>query len=146
AGKSFIGQSQIMDERTNDAVCGFIPLHNIYRGLQINEVGMVSMPNQSFVKAYSTGLSVSFPAGQETTITIPKIEEDHQNEMSGNFFIPKTSGVYDLYIEVGFPTGHVPSNTDMHIHVYKDNVRSFPVAARTLGGYDNFIFGTGVDK
>src|SRR5699024_12685986 len=50
AGKSYVEDSEITDERSNDEVCGYIDLHNIYRGLCVNEYGMVTMPNQSYVE------------------------------------------------------------------------------------------------
>src|SRR5699024_3167287 len=50
AGKYYVEDDEITDERNDDDVCGYIPLHNIYRGMQINEYGTVSMPNQSYVE------------------------------------------------------------------------------------------------
>src|SRR5699024_11712371 len=50
AGKSYVEDDEITDERENDEVCGYIDLHNIYRGLFVNEYGMVTMPNQSYVE------------------------------------------------------------------------------------------------
>src|SRR5690606_31049953 len=77
---------------------------------------------------------------------VPNVEEDHQNEIVGNQFIPKSSGVFDIYVEVGFVDKSITTPTDIHIHVFINGKKAFPVAARTLGGIDNFIFGTGVAK
>lgn len=103
AGKSFIEQSQITDERENDDVCGYIPLHNIYRGLEINELGMVTMPNQSYVEMRDTlSLTLAGATGSnyvQTNIPIrPTI--DRQNEVRNGVFYAKASGTYQFYFHI----------------------------------------------
>lgn len=98
AGKSFIEQSQITDERANDSVCGYIPLHNIYRGMDINEHGMVTMPNQSYVEM--NDLTSTALDGKETgsVFTHNKIPItpliDRQDEIIDGVFYPKSSGTF----------------------------------------------------
>ena len=107
AGKSFIEQSQITDERANDSVCGYIPLHNIYRGLGINEVGMVTMPNQSYVQMHdSSDLTLKGDSSNSyvnNTISI-KTEIDRQNEVSGGSFYTKEDGVYMFHFHLALDT------------------------------------------
>ncbi len=105
AGKSFIEQSQITDERQNQSVCGYILLHNIYRGLYINEKGMVTMPNQSYVEmSHNVNLTVGGQSGsgyvQTNVPIVPTI--DKQSEISAQQFTPKADGVYQFNFHVAF--------------------------------------------
>lgn len=105
AGKSFIEQSQITDERANATVCGYILLHNIYRGLYINEKGMVTMPNQSYVEmSHNNNLTINGQSGSGyvgTNIPIVPVI-DKQSEVSGQQFTPKADGVYQFNFHVAF--------------------------------------------
>lgn len=108
AGKSHIEQYQITDERENDAVCGYIPLHNIYRGLNINEHGMVTMPNQSYVQMHDS--STLELAGDSTTSYVhnpilisPDI--DRQKEVSNGSFYAKEDGVYMFHFHLALDVG-----------------------------------------
>lgn len=104
-GKSFIEQSQITDERANDAVCGYIPLHNIYRGLEINELGMVTMPNQSYIEmSDSVSLTIGGDASETYVYTdIPlRAEIDLQDEITNNTFIAKADGVFTFNFHITF--------------------------------------------
>lgn len=102
AGKSYVDDDDIMDERANDAVCGYIPLHNIYRGLQINELGMIKMPNQSYVEMNDTsGITLSGADDLEEASSdffyqyqsiVPLI--DRQNEIKNGEFHIKENGTY----------------------------------------------------
>ncbi len=100
-GKSFIEQSQITDERANYVVCGYIPLHNIYRGLEINEHGMVTMPNQSFVdvRADDANYEIKYDSFEEQ-LPINHIITDRQGEISNNAFIPKADGVFHIWMQI----------------------------------------------
>lgn len=107
AGKSFIEQYQISDERANDEVCGYIPLHNIYRGLDINEFGMVTMPNQSYVEMVdSTILSLKGTDTQSYTPNQIPINPDidRQKEVKDNIFTAKADGVYQFYFHIALET------------------------------------------
>ncbi|MYL44580.1 hypothetical protein GLV94_02895 [Virgibacillus halodenitrificans] len=123
AGKSFVEQAEITDERANDSVCGYIPLHNIYRGLQINQDGMVTMPNQSFIKtensspqtlpSTATSLATAVPLQFGSTI------EDKQLEVSSNAsFTAKADGVYNYWTELAFNSGTMPPNSGIHIYAF----------------------------
>lgn len=146
AGKSFIEQNQITDERTNDAVCGYIPLHNIYRGLQINEVGMVSMPNQSFMKAINRN-----PIQLTTELQpIPfgTIEIDKQGEMvSQTVFKTKSDGIYHFWVEFAWVQNSGLTGVDVQIYLFVNGTESFPLAANVLNSSsDNFVIQSGVDE
>src|SRR5699024_9011136 len=103
AGKSYIEDDEITDERANDEVCGYIPLHNIYRGVQINEYGMVTMPKQSYVEMDLDGKFTLDGDTQYDAETYPNFyhtkfkidaEIDRQNEINNGKFIAKADGTY----------------------------------------------------
>lgn len=103
AGKSYIEDDEITDERANDEVCGYIPLHNIYRGMQINEYGMVTMPNQSYVEMDINEDIVIDSREQFNNDKYPNFYHqrykitpsiDKQNEIQDGIFICKASGTY----------------------------------------------------
>lgn len=146
AGKSFIEQSQITDERANNAVCGYIPLHNIYRGLQINEKGMVSMPNQSFMKATNrTPLQLTT---SRTTVPFGSVETDKQSEVKSNTtFKAKADGIYHFWIEFAWEQDNGLTNTDVQVYLYVNGKESFPLAAKVLTNVnDNFVIQSGFDE
>lgn len=103
AGKSYIEQSQITDERANDAVCGYIPLHNIYRGIGVNEHGMITMSNQSYVEmndlsevALSGDGDFTSPTSKNFYYQYMNIKPiiDRQEEIKNGKFYVKQSGTY----------------------------------------------------
>lgn len=149
AGKSYIEAPEITDERVDDEVCGYTLLHNIYRGIEVDEHGMTSMRNQSFVKAYKYQAGFNIPYNQRTTVPFAGVVEDNQSEVDvdEHAFVPKTSGVFHVWAEVGFPAGSFGDGTDVHLYVYVNGEESFPIAATSLSkSNDNFILGSGVDK
>lgn len=103
AGKSFVEQEDITDERANDDVCGYIPLHNIYRGLEINDHGMVTMPNQSYVQMHDesdmTLAGDSSSSFVRTTIDI-NADIDRQLEVSNGIFVAKDDGTYLMHFHL----------------------------------------------
>jgi len=146
AGKSFIEQSQITDERANDAVCGYIPLHNIYRGLQINEKGMVSVPNQSFMKATNrTPLQLT-----TSRITVPfgNVETDKQREVKNNTtFKAKADGIYHFWVEFAWEQASGLTDVDVQVYLFVNGRESFPLAAKVLTNVnDNFVIQSGFDE
>lgn len=146
AGKSFIEQSEIIDERTDDAVCGYIPLHNIYRGIQINEVGMVSMPNQSFMKSRNdTPLQLT---DSSKVVPLGTIETDKQGEvLDGNTFQAKADGIYHFWVEMAWPQDVGLAGVDVQVYLYVNGTESFPMAAKVFADTnDNFIIQSGVDE
>lgn len=103
AGKSYIEDSEITDERADDEVCGYIPLHNIYRGMKINEVGMITMPNQSYVEMNKTSTTKLTgteqdpeASGNSFFINTVKIDPiiDRQNEIKNGEMHIKSDGTY----------------------------------------------------
>ncbi|MEK5107029.1 hypothetical protein MHI57_09655 [Cytobacillus sp. FSL K6-0129] len=146
AGKSFIEQNQITDERTNDAVCGYIPLHNIYRGLQINEVGMVSMPNQSFMKAINRN-PIQLTSTRQV-IPFGTIERDKQSEIKNSTtFKAKANGIYQFWVEFAWPQEDGLTGSDIQVYLFVNGQESFPLAANVLSDVnDNFVIQSGFDE
>lgn len=153
AGKSFIEQSQITDERANDTVCGYIPLHNIYRGLMINEMGVVSLPNQSYVEIdidsnHGEDPTKQFRIPDRTKTRIPLNPKviDRQNEITkDNKFVAKSSGAYLLFAYLAFDEGVLitdtqRSNSDVQVLFNVNGVEQTPVFAREAAGYKDNIF------
>ncbi|WP_424474841.1 hypothetical protein [Oceanobacillus kimchii] len=146
AGKSFIEQSEITDERANASVCGYIPLHNIYRGMQINEFGMVSMPNQSFMKSMNnnpiqlTSTRKKLPFGT--------IETDKQQEVINNTtFKAKADGIYQFWVELAWQQESGLTGVDVQIYLYVNGTESFPLSAKVLADEnDNFVIQSGFDE
>ncbi|GGJ62075.1 hypothetical protein [Virgibacillus salexigens] len=146
AGKSFIEQSEITDERTNDTVCGYIPLHNIYRGLKINEVGMVSMPNQSFMKSMNRS-----PIQLTTTrkvIPFGDVETDKQGEViNSTTFQAKADGIYQFWVEFAWDQNSGLTGVDVQVYLYVNGSESFPLGAKVLtDDNDNFLIQSGFDE
>lgn len=150
AGKSFIEQSQIMDERANDEVCGYIPLHNIYRGMQINEHGMVTLPNQSFIKSMNT-VPQSIPRNVSLANAIPlelgQIEDDKQLEVINDTQLRvKSDGVYNIWAEVVFREDDIEPGSNMIIYVFKNGQESFPIGMKAfVNKSDRFLMVSGFD-
>ncbi|MFU0790643.1 MAG: Structural protein [Virgibacillus proomii] len=146
AGKSFIEQSQITDERANDAVCGYIPLHNIYRGLRINQNGLVTMPNQSFVKGTNKN-PIVFKT-EDTIMPFGTVEIDKQNEVASDNkrFIPKDAGIYHFWFEIAWHDNVLPENVGFRTYLYKNGRESFPLGAMYApSSRDRYFIGSGSD-
>lgn len=142
AGKSFIEQSQVTDERADQSVCGYIPLHNLVRGVQVNEDGIATMPNQSYVEVDSEQ-PVEIIGGEGLSVLpiIPSV--DRQNEVQGNSFVPKTSGVYFIFAYVSFVEGDLPDGADLQISFSINGSYETAIAARASNGtYDNIFVGS----
>lgn len=144
AGKSFIEQNQITDERANPNVCGYIPLHNIYRALNVSRDGVISMPNQSYVESDS---NVPFPIEGGSYVTIPfeGISEDRQNEIDQNTneFIAKSKGTYMIYCYLRFSEGELPVGVDNQLMYYKNGEYGLVFAAKAISDTkDNIITGS----
>src|SRR5699024_1909896 len=103
AGQSYVEDSDITDERADDEVCGYIPLHNIYRGLDINEHGMITMPNQNYVEMdiegeYSLDGDFQYDADLYLNFYHTKFkidaQIDRQDEVKDGKFVAKADGTY----------------------------------------------------
>ncbi|MCT1575704.1 hypothetical protein M3E13_15670 [Oceanobacillus kimchii] len=146
AGKSFIAQTEITDERANSSVCGYIPLHNIYRGMQINEYGMVSMPNQSFMKSMNNApIQLT---NTRKTLPFGTIETDKQQEVINNTtFKAKADGIYQFWVELAWQQESGLTGVDVQIYLYVNGSESFPLAAKVLADEnDNFVIQSGFDE
>lgn len=152
AGKSFIAAADILDERPYDSVCGYIPLHNIYRGLKINEYGNIIMPNQSYVQIDS---EYKIPITDRTDAEIPislDIEYDNQNEVNdNNRFVPKADGTYFFWAYLAFDERvlyNQESNgkrTDVQLNVQiNDEYQTNIIARSTADLKDNIYIGSNV--
>lgn len=150
AGKSFIEQPEITDERTNDNVCGYIPLHNIYRGLNVNEFGMVTMPNQSFIKTGNSEMLIpaNTPLSGALPIQLGNIEEDKQGEVFNDTQIRvKADGVYHFWVELGFPNNALSANDEIHIYLFVNGNQSFPLGTKLFSDpRDNYVVVSGMDS
>lgn len=149
AGKSFIEQNQITDERAIESVCGYIPLHNIYRGLEIDSNGTVSLLNQSFIKTQNTSATQVFSdTDRANYLEYGTVIEDAQNEIiSPTTFRAKTRGVYSIWAEVGFKANPYPVGLDIQIYVYINGQESFPIIAKVLNSSnDNYVIASGIDR
>ncbi|MCP3026598.1 hypothetical protein [Halobacillus sp. A5] len=147
AGKSFIEQSQITDERSDEKVCGYIPLHNIYRALEIDENGTASFLNQSFVKTVNSS-GIEFEESVRRKLSFGVIEEDTQDEIqSSTEFVAKTDGIYNLWAQVGFDQDSFPTGMDVQLFAHVNGEESFPLVAKVLNSTnDNFVIANGIDR
>lgn len=150
AGKSYIEQSQIKDERPNDNVCGYIPLHNIYRGLTVNELGMVSMLNQSFIKAVniaSQQMPMNTTLANAIKIKFGEVAADKQGEIiNADQFIPKADGIYSFWLELAFLPADVPVNGQIIIYVFVNGKESFPLGEKIFSNtIDRYMMCSGFD-
>lgn len=150
-GSSVITQSQITDERTNDAVCGYIQLHNIYRGLKINELGVVSFPNQSFIKIRNNShedLKGGTNLSNAIRLNLSGTEVDTQREINSTRDVKvKTDGVYSFWVEVAFLKDEAKDGSKLDIYLFVNGKQSFPLGSKTFqGGQDRFIMASGFDN
>lgn len=145
AGKSFIAQADITDERANKTVCGYIPLHNLLRGVVVDENGIVTMPNQSFVKTDGP-VNIALSSDADHVLPISNVLFDKQKEISGGSFTAKSDGIYHLWLEVGFPENHLLVGTTIETYTLVNGVERFPFEARVVAdSRDNYFIGSGVD-
>lgn len=95
---TFIGTTKLTDKRPDTTVCGFLPLHNIYRGMSVSSEGIVTLPNQSYVEALRVYPLYAVKLPQHPTFRTLDIHPtvvDRQGEVtSDNKFTAKTSGLY----------------------------------------------------
>jgi len=152
AGKSFIEQTEILDERTDDTVCGYIPLHNIYRGLSIDKNGIVTLPNQSFVD-YRENSTDGTPLYviENTKMILPwgnEVADKQQEVVDGNKFVAKAPGVYTFWLLVRSDGYFGGDNVDMQVHFEKNGAQyPFPfIAGNPASRYDNMWIGTMIEE
>lgn len=160
-GRSYITPSEITDERGNDAVCGYLPIHNIYRGVTVSPEGIVSMPNQSYVEStiYHASPYVTLKKYPEvgtlpiyTTTSGSNIFKDNQGEISiDHKFTPKASGTYAITVMVRFQDWTFPAgeSADVQVFIRKNGVAGDEsqaiIARRTDVSGDNIFHGFAIE-
>lgn len=162
AGRSFITSAEVTDERADQTVCGFLPLHNIYRGMTVSPEGVVSLPNQSYVESNIVHPSpfLAIPA-HPTINTLPiytttsgaSYLKDSQGEVNTSHqFIPKVSGVYLITMYIRCQNFVFPTNEsiDLQSFLKKNGVEGDEsqavIARRTDVSGDNIFQGTAIES
>jgi len=151
AGRTYITNDDIMDERADISVCGYLPLHNVYRGQTIDERGIVTLPNQSYVDVQSNnaGYELLHPDDGINVVPLNNTTVDKQNEIYGNSFIPKADGIYSVWLQmranegvlqnIGIPSQRTPTvQVIILINGQKDS--DFPIFEEYVANYYNNIW------
>lgn len=151
---TFIGTTKVTDKRPDTTVCGFLPLHNIYRGLSVSPEGIVTLPNQSYVEAERTYAEGTVPLPKHPTFRALDIHPtvvDRQGEVtSDNRFTAKTAGTYIFTAQFRFNNFLFPFEEymDFQAFVRKNDVSGSEsrliVARATNVEADNIFNGTAV--
>lgn len=155
-GRSYITPSDVTDERGNDAVCGYLPIHNLYRGIAVSAEGVVSMPNQSYVESTIVHPSPFFSIPQHPTIgtlqIYPTVEDAQQEVSTDHKFKAKVSGTYiiSMYLRCQnfvFPAGE---SIDVQSFLKKNGVdgseQQAVIARRTDVPGDNIFQGQAIES
>lgn len=136
AGKSFIESYQITDEKSDPLVCGYSPLHNLLRGVHVDDQGLTTLPNQSYVEVINDNPNVSLGYGDRREILLGnKIEKDTQNEMSDGRFVARASGIYIIWIMIRSDEETIKDAIDTDVQIFlsvngKDTL--FPILATSI--------------
>jgi hypothetical protein len=142
AGKSFIEENEIIDEKSNTEVSGYSPLHNLLRGVIVNETGNISMLNQSFISTTNSNPFTVQPS-VHTLIPFGTVLKDTQQESSNNVITVKETGVYLIWLLFGTNEGELPNGADLQfftdINGTLSNSIGVNVATHTR---DNLFIGT----
>lgn len=141
ADESSLKEANVTDMREGN----YLPIDNLQRGVQVNENGLVTMPNQSFVKATNWD-EYQYP-GERDAIPFGEVEKDNQNEMqSDNYtFIPKEDGIYHFWVEMAWDESL--DNIGYRMYLYKNDRESFPLGARwATDKRDRFFICSGLDS
>lgn len=151
AGSSIISDSQITDERTNDAVCGYNMLHNIYRGIEVDELGMVHLKNQSFIKTRSNNsivIPANRPLGEAEPMKLGTTEEDTQREIFNSEQLKvKGNGIYYFWVEIGFDNSTLVVGSEIQVYLFVNGKQSFPLGTKLFSDpKDNYMVVSGVDR
>lgn len=144
ADESSIKDGNITDKREDH----YIPLDNLQRGVQVDEFGLTTMPNQSYVDIRKTGGDFKMTKGHDD-IPFDDTEEDQQNEVDGKQFIPKSDGIYSFDIHVRADESDLKDviakdKADIQTHINVNNKRDhLPIMARVIDNpQDNNWYGS----
>jgi hypothetical protein len=144
AGRSYITQEDVLDTRSYKEVCGFLPLHNIYRGINVDSTGITSFPNNSYVASEGNTTQV-FKDRTESFLNFQgNLQTDARNEVRNSKFSPQTSGTYliSVYMRMDEGAASIPAGTDVQIGIYVNgtyNAMAMAGVAATAG--DNLFKG-----
>lgn len=140
AGKSYVEDSEITDERSDYDLCGYIPLHNMYRGINVDENGMVSFVNQSFVKTRNTDIQ-TFESGAEfqnpNELKLGEIKEDTQKEVYGEKIKVKSDGVYNFWVQIYLVD---PPSSRFYVYMYLNGSHNITLGMQDVEGDNRRIF------
>lgn len=146
AGKSFVEASAITDEKSDDSVCGYSPLHNLLRGIKVNETGNVSLLNQSFISTTNSTPFTVQPSVQ-TMIPFGTIIEDTQQEVSNNVITVKETGAYLIWMLFGTNEGDLPNGADLQFFTDINGVLSNSIGVNVAThSRDNLFIGTTFER
>lgn len=161
AGRSFITPADVTDERSDSSVCGFLPIHNIYRGMNISPEGIVTMPNQSYVESTiihsSPFLAIPLnPTIGTLPLYTPNVGASYLKDLQGEVntshqFIPKVAGTYIITMYIRCQNFSFPANEsiDLQSFLKKNGVdgdeTQAVIARRTDISGDNIFQGTAIE-
>lgn len=145
SGKSFVEQYQINDERSNASVCGYIPLHNIYRGINVDQNGIFSVINSPYL---DTANRTTWSAQNDVHTKIPFGEAQElintiYNSGSSEITIQQ-SGVYLFRIYISTQSNHLDPGAELQVRAYvngQDDMLLFSFV--TSHGNDNIFVNNG---
>lgn len=143
AGRSYITQADVLDTRAYKEVCGFLPLHNILRGLEVDSNGILSQPNNPYVKVNVNPSNQIIQDRTATTLRLRDgIVQDRQNEMRADIYLAKTTGVYNMFVTVAFDENVLPNETDIQFQAFINGQYDSIISARPVSnGKDNYFDG-----
>lgn len=149
AGTSFIATGSVTDTRADEEVCGYLPLHNIYRGMQIDSRGIVSQPNQSYVEV-NDQVSFDTPFGEGRVSGPMPVNPiiDRQNEVSNHKFVPKAPGTYMFTCLLSLSSG-IDNTQEAEVYLVINGSTSvadrvFLFSRPGISGLDNNFFGMNI--
>lgn len=143
ADRASLDKSDIKDEREQNR----LPIDNLQRGVKVDEYGLVSMPNQSYVevdRGSSNTNKIELPDRENIVIPLTDVEIDRQNEIanqSKGIFKPRANGNYLLNAHLAFSEGDLTDNdSDVQIKYYVNQKYTGMLVARVCAGYKDNIF------
>lgn len=155
-GRSFITPTEVTDERSNAAVCGFLPLHNLYQGIAMSPEGVATFPNQSYVESTIVHPSPFFGIPQQPVVgtlpIYPTVKDSQQEVTADHKFKPKVSGVYQITMYLRFQNFVFPAGESIDVQSFlkKNGVDGSEsqavIARRTNISGDNIFQGTAIES